>query len=64
MQILITMSEDDFQAVKNEGLYFIGHDKLDMSVTKAFQNAVVLPENHGKLIDGDLLSSKIYHEAF
>ena len=64
MQILITISEDDFHAVKNEGLYFIGHDKLDESVTKAFQNAVVIPEDHGKLIDGDLLSSKMYHEAF
>lgn len=65
MKIVIDISEDDYCAIRNgESLYAIGHDYYDNVVTNAFKSATVLPEGHGRLVDGDLLDSKMYHAAF
>ena len=59
MRILIDIPEVDFIAIKCEGLYFIDHDRLDVSVTKAFQSAKVIPEDCGDLIDRDEFRSQL-----
>lgn len=56
MKIVIDIPEDDYYAIRNgESLYAIGHDYYDKVVTNAFKLAVVLPEDHGDLIDRDKL---------
>ena len=51
MRIVIDMVESDYLAIKNGALYAIGHDSYDISVTNAFKDATIIPEDHGDLID-------------
>lgn len=56
MKIVIDIPADDFNSIRYGGLYAIGHDRLDESVTKAFQSGTILSEEHGDLIDRSKLA--------
>ena len=60
MKVVIDISQEDFNSICYKGLYFIGHDDLDVCVTKAFQSAMILPEWHGDLIDLDALKGELW----
>ena len=47
MKIVIDIPADDFNAIRQGGLYFIGHDKLDQRITEAFQSCTIIPKGHG-----------------
>ena len=52
MKLIIDIPDSDCIAVKCEGLYYIGHDKLAESVTTAFQTAMPYEESpQGEWID-------------
>lgn len=55
MRIVIDLPQDDFNAIRCEALYYIGHDRLDVRVTNAFQTARIIPIDCGDLIDRDSL---------
>ena len=51
MKLVIDIPDEDFTSVRCEALYYIGHDKLAESVTKAFQAAVPYDERpHGEWV--------------
>ena len=54
MKIVIDIPADDFNAIRQGGLYFIGHDKLDQCITEAFQSCTIIPKGHGDLIDREV----------
>jgi len=60
MQIVIDIPADDFNSIRYGGLYAIGHDRLDESVTKAFQSGTILSEGHGDLIDLNTLKGELF----
>ena len=51
MEVVIKLSDYDYFAIKNGGLYAIGHDRLDTVITEAVNKGSVLPAGHGDLID-------------
>ena len=58
MRIVIDIPDDDFNAIRCEALYYIGHDSLDVSVTNAFQNGKIISDC-GDLIDRDEFRSQL-----
>ncbi len=58
MQIVIDIPESVYKELKaNEYLPY------RLSIEKAIANGVVLPENHGRLIDGDALENRLNASA-
>jgi hypothetical protein len=51
MKVVIDIPADDFNAIRQGRLYFIGHDRLDQCITEAFQSCTIIPKGHGDLID-------------
>lgn len=49
MQIMIDISESDFNYIKNHGT------EIHPRVYHAFEKAIILSENHGRLIDADTI---------
>lgn len=60
MRAIIDIPDDDFNAIRCEALYYIGHDRLDVSVTNAFQNCKIIPDDCGDLIDRDELTGELW----
>lgn len=59
MRIVIDIPDDDFNAIRCEALYYIGHERLDVSVTNAFQNGKIIHQDCGDLIDRDSFRSEL-----
>ena len=59
MRVVIDIPDDDFTAIRCEALYFIGHERLDVSITNAFQNGKIIPDDCGALIDRDEFKTKL-----
>ena len=60
MQIVIDIPTDTYEYIK-EGT----ETSIDESeVVYAVKHGIVFPENHGRLIDADLLSCKMFEECF
>lgn len=47
-----------------EGLYGDKYLMMEPNVTGRYYPISSLPDNHGKIIDGDALRKKMYHDAF
>jgi hypothetical protein len=60
MKIVIDIPEDDYNAIRDN---IKAYSLADM-LFGAVQYGTVLPKGHGRLVDGDLLDSKMYHAAF
>jgi hypothetical protein len=58
MKVVIDISADDFNAIRQGRLYFIGHDRLDQCITEAFQSSTIIPKGHGDLIDRNAFIKK------
>lgn len=56
MKIVIDIPEETYE-------YWKTH-KHEYVISEAITNGIILPEEHGRLIDGDLLEYKLYHQAF
>ena len=58
MKIVIDISEDTYSRIKS------GNYTTNPELGFAIQRGTVLPKEHGRLVDGDLLDRKMYHAAF
>ena len=59
MKVVIDIPSGDFNSIRNGALFYIQHDRLDEVVTYAFNNATIIPEGHGDLIDRDNLKFQL-----
>lgn len=64
VEVVIKLENYDYFSIKNGGLYAIGHDRLDTVITEAVNAGVVLPQEHGRLLDesslvGNLLYGRV-----
>lgn len=67
MQIVIDISEENFTCLKDA---FESDDWMQQkfaereSAELLFREGTILPKGHGRLVDGDALRDRMYHEAF
>jgi hypothetical protein len=60
MKIVIDIPDYDYDCIKAD----IKSEETIRQIYDAISKGTVLPEDHGRLVDGDLLDSKMYHAAF
>lgn len=58
MKIVIELREDTYEAIRRIG------SGSPPYIDRAILEGVILPKGHGRLIDGDELRARMYHEAF
>jgi hypothetical protein len=66
MKIVIDIEEGRYNWIMSHASNDAGDyaNSEDLFFRKAVESGTVLPKGHGKLVDGDLLDSKMYHAAF
>ena len=64
MKIVIDIPESTFSRLTQYGEPLTAGNSFHDSILSAVAHGTVLPKEHGRLVDGDLLDSKMYHAAF